>query len=294
MKLFGNRGQRGTACLAFCPQGISLAWVVAEKGGNPVVRAAAYAPDRQVVGAWVKGLALRRVPFIGLFHPALYPLLPADAPREAPREEWPAIMGWLVADRLDFPVDEAVVDYFECPGERQPPQLYVAVTRQQEVVRCVQFFQEHRLHLQGIGIWELALAGLVALLTGVGVHGLLYLDETVTLLLLVEDGAVQLVRRLSPGEPRGRWGDELIREVQRGLDYFENQSHGGTVSVLSLLSPVWETAEWQAQWQQRTGRRAQQCLEQLGPVLEGPVVDRQTLSHCLPAIGAAWRREVRP
>lgn len=283
---FGNHRHTGTACLTFCPQGVALAWVVAEKGLGPVVRAVAHALDRQEVVGWIKTWKLQRVPFVGLFHPSMYPLLPIEAPPELSREEWPAAMRWHIADRLQFPVEEAVVELFECSWDKQTPMLYVAAARRQEVVQCAKFFQGHRLPLAGIGIWELALAGLVHFLTGdQGVYGLLYLDGETTLFVLIEGRLVHLVRRLAPGEPVGWLADDVVGQVKRSLDYFATQARDKVVSGLFLLSPVWETGGLQQTLQQKLGMPVRQCLEAAG------MGSDEASSHCLPAIGAAWRQE---
>lgn len=268
-----------------------MAWLKRGAQGEPLLQAMEFASSTDEMASWVSRWKLQRLPVVAVVHPATYPLLAITPPAEILPDEWADHCRWAIANRLDFPVEESVVDLFASPLVAHSPMLYVAACRRSQVLECLELCQRHRLFLQAVGIWELALVGLAQLLNPAQQPmGILYLDQQVTLLLIIEDGLVQLVRRLIPGLPIAGVEEELLREIKRGVEFFEEKSHPRRLSRVLLLSPFWNLTDFQNKLDHDL-RIPVVTWPEVACSLS-PMADQRLMISCLPAIGAAWRREM--
>ncbi|MBF0613409.1 MAG: hypothetical protein HQL55_20035 [Magnetococcales bacterium] len=289
-RLGGNKG-KGSVGLAFAPHGVAMAWLARGGQGEPLLQAMDFATSSDEMASWVGRWKLQRLPAVAVIHPGNYPLLTINPPAEIPRNEWSDHCRWAIASRLDFPVEEAVVDLFESPLVGHSPMLYVAACPRSQVLDWLNLCQKHRFSLQTMGIWELALAGVANLFDSTRQPmGILYLDQQVTLLLIIEDGLVQLVRRLIPGLPVAGVEEELLREIKRGVAFFEERSRHRALSRVLLLSPFWHLPDFQNRLDQYLQLPVVTWSEMAGPLFAS--ADQRHIIGCLPAIGAAWRREL--
>jgi len=161
--------------------------------------------------------------------PADYRLLLLEAPK-VPQSELKQAVKWLVNDLINFPLDQAGIDVFPAPVRAgQPPKIYVAVTKLDYIRKLVNVVESSGLKIACIDIADLALVRLLAALPQslAGVSYLL-LDGNIARLLIAKNGILYLERNLntnplSIGQNQQTQYDSLILEIQRSLDFYQNQ-----------------------------------------------------------------------
>ncbi len=253
--------------IGLSPEGIALAHVVRSGAEAPRLLHCEFQPlgpeDNAVtiLRQRVQQLGLCNVPVVTALNPGEFSLQMVEAPKVAPEELGQAVR-WSIRDRLDFDIDEAVIEVFEIPGQKErgrAPLVYVVAARQQVVQRYIDQFTDAGVSLEYIDIPELAQRNIAALLpedaSGVAV---LSLTDTVGELTLTREGVLYLARELEQdkqllqqAEPvvqggggaglalagmppeRQRLLDGIVLEVQRSLDYYE--SHFSQPPITSLV-----------------------------------------------------------
>lgn len=165
--------------------------------------------------------------------PRDYQLLLMEAPAVEGDEVIPALR-WKVKDLIDFPVEEAVLDYFPVPEEayRGKGMIYTVVMRRERVVALRDMITDSGLELAAIDIPELAMRNLARAFTD-DQDGLAFLDLNPggSTLNLSREGTLYLTRHLNTQLREDAIGtdewagvkDRLVLEIQRSLDYFEGQ-----------------------------------------------------------------------
>lgn len=173
---------------------------------------------------------------------------------------------WKVKDSLSFDINNAIVDVFEIPGQKErgrAPLVYVTAAEKDFLKQRIQILEEQNLKVESIDIAELVMRNIAALLPedmqGVA---LLKLDENNGLMTLTQDSSLYLARNIDvgyaalsttansilgedPDEAEGlsfaegmapeqqRTLDAIVLEVQRSLDYYE--SHFAKPAINSLV-----------------------------------------------------------
>ncbi|MBF0124923.1 MAG: hypothetical protein HQL60_06280, partial [Magnetococcales bacterium] len=249
--------------------------------------------------------------FTGLMLPSSYMLFPAEAP-QVPEAEIGNAIRWRIKDRLDFPIQEAVVDVFTVPESRavaaDQQMVYVVAAREAAVRSCAEPFQRLKLDLQRIDILELALLNLMALTEddadGIG---LLFLDRSSGVVLAGRDKRMFIARPIDYGlnqlleSVNGRANasanelgasfvlDSIALEVQRTLDYYEShfsQPPAVALHIIPMPVPIEGLLEALGD---KLGMRVRDFA--VRDLLEFSVaVDDADVARCLPAIGAALHR----
>lgn len=185
-----------------------------------------------------------RIPITLVMASEHYELLLVEAPRVEPSELRAAVR-WKVKNLIDFHIDDAVIDVFEIPGQRNRPQgqsmMYAIAARARRIREQVDLFADADLNLQVIDVADMALRNLAAQLDD-DVRGvaMLYLGDDNGLVTLTHQGSLYLSRRLETGSrqlaERGtEAGDQIMLEIQRSLDYYDShfsQPPIGSVRVL--------------------------------------------------------------
>ncbi|MEW5791779.1 MAG: pilus assembly protein PilM [Pseudomonadota bacterium] len=154
-----------------------------------------------LLGRIVREYKLAGSPCITLLHRPDYTLLLTEAP-QVPEAEIQAALRWKIADLIDFPVNEAVLDHFELqplqPGETR--QLYVVVSRERVIQERVDLLRGVGLEPAYIDIAEKAQRNLAARLPedefGVGV---IEISDTEALLTVTRRGDLLFSRTLPLG-----------------------------------------------------------------------------------------------
>ncbi len=201
-------------------------------------------------------------------------LLPADSTLvmlekpEVADDELRQAVRWRIKDSLSFDVNNAIVDVFEIPGQKErgrTPLVYVTAAEKELLKKRIQLLEEQNLEVESIDIAELVMRNIAALLPedqqGVA---LLKLDANNGVMTLTQDSTLYLARNIDvgysslstvatagsilgedPNEADGlsleqgmspdqqRSLDAIILEVQRSLDYYE--SHFAKPAINSLV-----------------------------------------------------------
>ncbi|MCW9032458.1 MAG: pilus assembly protein PilM, partial [Gammaproteobacteria bacterium] len=174
---------------------------------------------------------------------------------------------WKVKDSLPFDINNAIVDVFEIPGQKErgrTPLVYVTAAEKEFLKERIKIFAEHNLEIESIDIAELVMRNIAALLPedpqGVA---LLKLESNEGLMTLTQGSSLYLARNIdvgygsltstqsksilgeNPAEADGlaleagmspdqqRSLDAIVLEVQRSLDYYE--SHFAKPAINSLV-----------------------------------------------------------
>ena len=185
-----------------------------------------------------------------LLAPDAYQLLSVEAPT-VPAEELKTAIRWRLKDMLDFHVDDATIDVFDVPLDKDAPvrtrSIYAVAARNQLIQRRQEMFVHAKIELKAIDIPDLAQRNISALLEPPG-RGLAMLsfDESGGLLTVTYKAELYLARRIdvslpqlagASGEQKTALHEKITLELQRSLDHFDRQYHFITVAKL-LLAPM--------------------------------------------------------
>ena len=265
-----KRGQ-GTNAVVLSEEGIAHACITRTAGQPPSLQAIHYskidnkAETSHLFKQLVQQNKLEELPVVTTLLAADSNLVMLEKPEVADNELRQAIR-WRVKDSLPFDVNNAIVDVFEIPGQKErgrTPLVYVTAAEKESLKQQVQLFQEQNLELESIDIAELVMRNIAALLPedqqGVA---LLKLDASKGLMTLTQDSSLYLARNIDVGytslsaatnsilgedvnEADGlaleegvspeqqRALDAIVLEVQRSLDYYE--SHFAKPAITSLV-----------------------------------------------------------
>ncbi len=165
--------------------------------------------------------------------------LPEDERRDAAR--------WQIRERIDYSVEEAIIDLFDVPsfGVTKKPHTYVVSAPQKMLREQIKVIEDANMTLEAIDIPEFALRNICDLFVtdDRGLALLLLLDHR-GVLVIVRDGVMYLVRWLNQGmdalipyaegnlEALTEKLDTIVLEVQRSFDYCESTFNLPQVSRL--------------------------------------------------------------
>ncbi|OOG26777.1 hypothetical protein B1C78_04530 [Thioalkalivibrio denitrificans] len=201
--------------------------------------------DAQVrtLSRWVSRARLRRCPAVLTLPPGSYTLTQMERP-SVPAEELAAAVRWRLRDVLDYPLEEAVTDVFEVPGQGRagrPPLVYAVAARADPLRDMVGRAKAAGLQPWKIGIAELALRNLTERAeTGPETVAGVYLMPDRGLVQITRGDQLFLSRGLDYGldtlagaqDPAGLH-ERVALELQRTMDYYD--SHFGAAPVKRLL-----------------------------------------------------------
>jgi MSHA biogenesis protein MshI len=177
-----------------------------------------------------------------------YQLLQVEAP-SVPEEEMRNALRWRVKDMVDFPVEQAGVDYLPVPAAGSAgrgAQLYVVAASHGILTPQIRLFQDAGVALDAIDIPELAQRNVAALFEDENRGlALLAFDEDGGRLTFTYQGELYVGRHIdvSPMElagaddtPGGLY-ERVLLDVQRSLDNVDRNYSGIPITRL-LVSPV--------------------------------------------------------
>lgn len=201
----------------------------------------------------VAELQLKGCPCSLVLHPSYYQLLLAEAPPVEGAEMSQAVR-WKVKDLLDFPLEQAAIEYFLLPDDAyrgRQKMLYAAALRKSDLQNLVAPVEESGLAVDCVEISELAIHNLATRLpTEPGGVALVQLHRKGGFINLVEEGSLYLSRRLDVGidgfDPvadNSAFFDALFLEIQRSLDFYESQLGKGIITQLWYSPGLPYTAE---------------------------------------------------
>ncbi len=236
-------------------------------------------------------------------HPNNYQLLLVEAPDVA-AEEVQSAMKWRVKDLIDFPIDDAVMDAFSLPEDAyrgQMRMMYAAVAYKETAQRIVSIVNKCGLNLASIDIRELVIRNLLVKPSTLdepsqeGV-GLITLRKANSLISLVSANQLYLSRRVQlpvdhlegNAYDTERLLDDLVVEIHRSIDYYENQLGKGMIHKLVFaptVVPLTNTLKYLAE--QVNSKISILDLEESLEFAEP--FEKEVQAQCLGAIGAAMR-----
>lgn len=238
--LFGKKRKPGWLAFEFSEGVVNLAHVHAANGGKPVV---SLCETYRCEGGELNTLRrLRKSRGLDGYRCTLclgfeaYQLLQVEAP-DVPEEEMKEALRWSLKDRVDFPVDQATLDFMDVPadkeGQARSRYKFVAISRNEVIGRHVRLFQEAGIDLAAIDIPEMAQRNLAALHeTPERALAMLGFSEGGGLLTFTWRGRLLASRHIDvslsqlggAGEAeRAALFERIGLELQRSLDAFERQ-----------------------------------------------------------------------
>jgi MSHA biogenesis protein MshI len=179
-----------------------------------------------------------------------YQLLSVDAPN-VPAEELKTAIRWRLKDMLDFHIDDATIDVFDVPVDKNAPvrnhSMYAVVSRNQIIEQRQVLFSNAKIPLTVIDVPEMAQRNISALLEpeGRGV-AMLSFGAAGGLLTVTYGQELYLSRRIdinlqqlqqSSSDKKTECYDRITLELQRSLDHFDRQYHFITLTKL-MLAPL--------------------------------------------------------
>lgn len=241
-----------------------------------------------------------------------YQLMSMAAP-EVPEADLRDAMRWQLAEQINFPADEAVIEMFNEPEQiGQTRSLNVVVCRPSVVSSKAEMFDRSGGRLESIDIVELALCKITALLEKdkKGVL-LIHLEPTFGVISITLQGTLYLTRRIKINAQElvaaatlsaERDADEALRlllndlalELRRSLDFYERRFSQPPVAAVYLLPFAKGFSAMKGYLEERLALEVHpldlntimNCPENLTPELQ---------ARCLLAVGGAMRNmEVGP
>ncbi|MBU1655457.1 MAG: hypothetical protein KJ558_11640 [Gammaproteobacteria bacterium] len=248
-----ERAVRVGVGVSFNPQGFSYAVIRGEREGRQLFTQGVVdcgpADLGPALAQLVRQQRLKGVPAVVALEPDDYSLFQIEAP-EAPPEEMPLAIRWRVKDMLDYHVDDARLDFFMLPQGRRPgmPRLmYVVAARAAGLKPLADRVIDSGLDLQALDICELALRNLfVTADREPPPQVLLFLGPRFSLIEIFRGGVLYLSRRIkllsvdltpNQGELPTDPMEAIVLEIQRSMDYCENQFSIPPMERINLVCP---------------------------------------------------------
>ncbi len=253
---------------------------------------------------------------VGLLCQGEYSLLQVEPP-PVPEDELKEAVRWQIADLIDYPIDDAVIDVFQVPndGLRSRTRIaYVVSAHRSLVKRQADLLLGARLKLSAIDIPELALRNLASRLDGES-RGLafLFLDRTQGMITISRGANLFLSRKLSIGLDQLAEGaaelessgevdedsllvfpsrfndllDSIVLEIQRSLDFYESNYSLPPVSGLVVGGGAEGFSGVVSYLQRYLGVKVRPF--DLSEVVDCQGIDPERQVRCLLAIGGALR-----
>jgi len=209
---------------------------------------------------------------------------------------------WLLKDRLDCAVEQAVVEVINHPeGCQLDDQIMVVQSSKDKIKNLVDIISEVGLELKAIDITELLLGDLLQSYPGIEQGIALVLDHEEGATLLVYRGEyLYLLRQLSgitdfisclPVEGNMMMADQLLLEIQRTLDYYDAQMRQPPLAGI-LLAPSFADISTLVDYLDKNLGTKVESLD-INSLLNLPdPLSPSGQQDCLPACAAAFRQEL--
>lgn len=236
-----------------------------------------------------------------------YQMINIEQPAVADNELREAVR-WKINDLLDFPAEQADIDYYPLPAAKQRDSkqiLAVIASPKETVMKLADNCLDSDLQLKVIDIQETVLRNLAVLLPennrGVAV---LHLEQSSGMIIIQQEGSIFLSRKLDFGYAQlglstlngtdsqvESQQDNLSLEIQRSLDYVESYYGLPPVSCLAVIPMPENTNELLNFLNHNHGITAR--IMDLTTIMDCDILlDDTTQSLCSPAIGATLRYQV--
>jgi len=236
-----------------------------------------------------------------------YRLISIEKPIVKDNELNEAIL-WKISDLLEFPVDDAITDYYALPiSERanSNPMLEVIASQTQTIQALVDLCLHCNLQLQIIDIQETTLRNLATLLPeneqGIAV---LHLHKKSGQVTIERQSSIYLNRKLAIGFDRLGFADSFLSneqismeqnglalEIQRSLDYVESYYGIPPILGLAVIPLPQDTQDLLNVLNNNHGITAR--IMDLSAIIDSDILlDDATQSLCASVIGATLRNSL--
>lgn len=182
-----------------------------------------------ILAGIVKKNGLTDIPIFWLLSPDDYQLILIDS-LPVPENEMKGALNWRIRSLINYPIDEAAVDYFTIPAKKTTPDrpMIAAVTAKRDALnRIIDIYKNAGLSLTTIDIPELALRNLTALYENDEKStAMIYFTANTVILNITSQKMLYFTRRihfqLGNEENKSKY-EELSLEILRYFDYFQSQ-----------------------------------------------------------------------
>lgn len=224
--------------IAISQEGLSIVHVVPSAVGKPYLSSARFhssASEEEypsLVKKFIEELGLHGKTCVLVIPSAQYAAYMMEPP-EVDDKEMKQALAWQVKDYLDYPVENASIDYIDLPTISGKRLVYAVAANKRFVEKQVAWLNLMGLEVEAVNIGEFALRNIASLLPE-NKKGLLFIHPAMvhskiilvkdTLLYLLRDARVDLKSIVNEGydiddEVLVQMLEELSLEVQRTLDY---------------------------------------------------------------------------
>jgi MSHA biogenesis protein MshI len=229
---------------------VDVVHVRRESGRKPCVLVADSvekgADDVAILSALRRPMRFDRYRCTTLLGHGKYQLIQTDAVA-GPHDEACDVMRWKLKDQVEFPVDNAAIDFLPIPPDGRAAQVFAALSPESAVTPLVQAFQAARVPLAAIDLREVSQRNLAALFEedGRGLATLIF-DDDEGLLTFTLNGELLVVRHVeitarqlitTDAGRRGILFERIALDVQRSLDNFDRLYSAIPLSNI-LVAPI--------------------------------------------------------
>ena len=224
-------------------------------------------------------------------------------------QEMKEAVRWKINDLIDFPADQAGIDFFALPAAKQSGatgMLCVIASPLEPLKQLLQQCLKTNLNVKVIDIQETTLRNLSTLLPendrGIA---LLHLQQDSGMIIIEKDGVIYLSRKLDSGFQQLELADNfenldsqssthlhnLALEIQRSLDYVESYYGLPPISGVAIIPMARNTQKLLDFLNSNQGITAR--IMDISATMDMDILlDDETQSLCSPAIGATLRYAV--
>jgi MSHA biogenesis protein MshI len=271
------------------------------------------AEQTKAIEDWFATESHRLGPISSVLEPADYELLQVESPDVLPAE-FKAAVRWRLKGAIDFPVEDAVIDVFDMPGQAHrggSKMMFVVAAKRRAIERQTAILKSAARHIDVVDIPELALRNLASLLPE-SEQGLilLWLLQKSAQLIVIKQSTLYFARHvhLSGNDAAGAGAgagagananadaeaelpdvEAIALELQRSTDYFESQFQQAPLAELIIAPRSDYSARLAQALSKHTSMRVQSI--DLASVLDlAPGLEPSDCCSLL-AIGAALRED---
>jgi MSHA biogenesis protein MshI len=281
----------GVACT---PERFAIATVRRSGGGRHLLEsclsaAASPAEQTKAIEDWFAAENHRVGAISSVMDPADYELLQVESPDVLPAE-FKAAVRWRLKEAIDFPVEDAVIDVFDMPGQAHragTKMMYVVAAKRQAIERQTAILRSAARHIDVVDIPELALRNLASHLPE-SEQGLilLWLLEKSAQLIVIKQTTLYFARHVHLS---GDDVEAIALELQRSTDYFESQFQQAP-PVNLIIAPRSDYAQRLAAALSKQTSMRVQSIDLVSAMDLAPGLDPSDRCSLL-AIGAALRED---
>lgn len=280
---------------------MALAYVQWQADGTPrlvrcLFREAPAHQQGETVCQMVQELGLEGLPASVVLPPSAYQLLLVDRP-DVPDTDLRDALRWKLKELTGDAPENVTIDAFPLPQDayRGRSRMAYLVVAENEKVAHAEALRASGARLSAIDITEMAMRNIGLLLLGQEQRNLalLRLGPSGGLITIQHGSDLYMARRIERGA--GAYGgpggfESLALEIQRSLDYFENQLGKGLINQMALLPSPGESPELLESLRANLSVNIERLnLAQWLP--DAPMLSEHVQSRCAIAIGGALRQE---